>query len=62
MVISVATGATQKLPPKLSKLSKHIDVTIHWKALEEHMLIYVGENIHFLKIPTVLKGLWYLHH
>jgi hypothetical protein len=42
----------------VSKLSKPIDMTIHWEALEEHFLIisvsfmieiYFGENIHFLK-------------
>jgi hypothetical protein len=30
--------AGEKLPPKL-RLSKHTDMTIYWKALEEHLLI-----------------------
>jgi hypothetical protein len=36
MVTSVTEGGTQKLP---KRLSKHTDMTIHWKALEEHFLL-----------------------
>jgi hypothetical protein len=35
---SVTKGLTQKLPKKL-RLSKPTDMTIHWKALEEHFLM-----------------------
>jgi hypothetical protein len=31
-------GGTQKLPKK-SRMSKPTDMTIHWKALEEHILM-----------------------
>jgi hypothetical protein len=36
MVISVTEGATQKLQ---KKDCRYKDMTIHWKALEEHFLI-----------------------
>jgi hypothetical protein len=42
MVISVTKGGTVKLPllPKKNlRLSKPPDVTIHWKALEDHFLM-----------------------
>jgi hypothetical protein len=41
MVTSVTKGGgTQKLPKQLlKKLSKHTDMTIYWKALEEHFLM-----------------------
>jgi hypothetical protein len=37
-VTSDNKGGTQKLPNKF-RLSKHTDMTIHWKALEEHFLM-----------------------
>jgi hypothetical protein len=36
MLMSVISGGTQKLPPKIIEWSKPIDMTIHWKALDEH--------------------------
>jgi RNAse (barnase) inhibitor barstar len=38
MMTSVAKGGTEKLRQNL-RLSKHTDLTIHWKALEEHFLM-----------------------
>jgi hypothetical protein len=40
MVTSVANGGTQKLP-----MSEPTNMTIHWKALEEH----------FLMVPSVSR-------
>jgi hypothetical protein len=37
MATSVTKGGTQKLP-KYLRSSKPTDMTIHWKALEEHFL------------------------
>jgi hypothetical protein len=62
MVVSVTKGATQKLT---EKLSKPIDITIHWKALEEHFFIiplfsrlkfYFVENMHFLEFSQNTKS------
>jgi hypothetical protein len=41
MVTSDPKGRTEKLPlPKfVVRLSKHTDMTIHWKGLEEHFLM-----------------------
>jgi hypothetical protein len=44
-VTSVTKGATQKLSPKNVRLSKHADMTIHWKAIE----------VHFLMVPIVFS-------
>jgi hypothetical protein len=35
MATSVTRGGTQKLP-KYFRLSKYTNMTIHWKALQEH--------------------------
>jgi hypothetical protein len=59
MVTSITEGGTQKLPKRV-RLSKHTDVTIHWKALEKHFLMVPlifqfnywwgrGDGLHFLK-------------
>jgi hypothetical protein len=37
MVTSVTKDETQKLPTK--RLPEHTNMTIHWKALEEHFLM-----------------------
>jgi hypothetical protein len=44
MVTSVAKGGTQKLPKNI-RLLKDIDMTIHWKCLEEH----------FMMVPLVFR-------
>jgi hypothetical protein len=67
MVTSVNKAAIQKCPKHL-RLSKHIDMTIHWKALEEHFLVaslvfrfnYFWGKMHFLDFSqktSVLKEL-----
>jgi hypothetical protein len=38
MVTSVTKGGTQKLL-KTRRMSKHTDMTIHWKGLEVHLLM-----------------------
>jgi hypothetical protein len=38
-VTSVTKGWTQKLPKQILGFSKHTDMTIHLKALEEHLLM-----------------------
>jgi hypothetical protein len=46
IVTSVTKGRTQKLPKRLSKPT---DMTIHWKALEEYLLMVpsVSQFKHF---------------
>jgi hypothetical protein len=44
MATSVTKGVTQKLAKKIG-VSKHTNMTIHWKALEEH----------FLMVPLVFR-------
>jgi hypothetical protein len=39
MVTSATKTGTQKLPKINLRLSAHTDMTIHWKALEEHFLM-----------------------
>jgi hypothetical protein len=58
MVTSVTKGGTQKLPTNL-RLSKHTDMTIHWKALEEHLLMEpLSFSIHLsLKELSLFKKL-----
>jgi hypothetical protein len=46
LVTSVTEGRTQKLPKNVLRVSKHTDMTIHWKGLEEH----------FLMVPLVFRG------
>jgi hypothetical protein len=38
MVTSVTKGGIQKLPKKI-KIVQTTDMTIHWKALEEHFMM-----------------------
>jgi hypothetical protein len=49
MVTSVTKGGTQKLPQNV-RLSKQTDMTIHWKALEEHFMMvpFIFRFNHFL--------------
>jgi hypothetical protein len=35
----VTKGGIHRNFPKQLRLSKHTDMTIHWKALEEHFLV-----------------------
>jgi hypothetical protein len=51
MVISVAEGGTEIAPPPIFRLSKPIDMIIHWKALKEHFNI--GQKIYILE-PVLL--------
>jgi hypothetical protein len=39
MATSVTNGGTPKIAPKNLTLSKHTNMTIHWKGLEEHFLM-----------------------
>jgi mannitol-1-phosphate/altronate dehydrogenase len=64
MVTSVTKGGTQKMPKEF-RLSKPTDMTIHWKALEEHFLMvalifrfnqFRGENV-FSQEASVLEEL-----
>jgi hypothetical protein len=70
MATSVTKGGTQKLPgPKILRLSKPTDMSIHWKALEEHFLMLSsvfrfnhiwGEKAFsefFSKIPSLFRKL-----
>jgi hypothetical protein len=55
-VTSVTKGMEHRFCPTNFRLSKHTDMTIHWKALDEHFLMYnyffnstiFGEKMHFL--------------
>jgi hypothetical protein len=53
-MVTVTKGRTQNLPfAKKIRLSKHTDMTIHWKAPEEH----------FLMVPLVFwfNNIWGIH-
>jgi hypothetical protein len=59
---SVTKSGTQKLP-QIVRLLKHTDMTIHWKALEEHFPMVptiFRERIHFLNFPQTTSVLLHL--
>jgi hypothetical protein len=64
MVTSVSKGGTQKLPKNL-RLSKRTDMTIHWKALEEHFLmvlfVFRCNQIQIITVKFVTGG-WVMVH
>jgi hypothetical protein len=53
-------GEDTEIPPPKLRLSEHTDMTVHWKAIEEHFLMapvvfrfnhFRGRRMHFLDFP-----------
>jgi hypothetical protein len=55
MVTSVTYMDQHRICPKISRTPKHMDMTIHWKALEEHFLL--SDGITSFKMDSLRESL-----